>query len=699
MLAETVNAGAVVLFAITVPIADLDSTGALTGGIDGSIEGSSNLHYAPLGSTGTLTGELAGSIEGAANLHYAPLGSTGALTGELDGSIGGSANLHYAPLDSTGVLTGGLAGSVSGAASVVTPVVALTPNDFAAPSGRETLILLAISVVGDARVWWSSQDEPNIGMLNAASDVAVNDDQDITRVQWVTNLGRLILNDQSPANFSTTFADIDARFHLLRAVANADPSIATFDANASNVVEVLSTGFARWNLPVEHAFRTLADTIQPGDSILFAVTIPETISAVDATGVIEAGLEGSIEGSAGLYWPPLNATGALEGGIAGSVSGAASLTPLDSTGALTGGIDGSISGAASLGTAITHDATGALIGGLTGSIVGSAYRFPLLPSAFVTPDDRRTIVVMAITVGEDSEWYHDSPAVGVLGAGSDALLTGTQSITRVRFEGNDLILNDDPAAATLTSAFTTGGVAFRSRFHLLHHDGRSAVFDTDSVTQTTGGNFIRWSGLPAAFVNLASDVSSGDSVVVAFTMLLDLAAIGALDAGIDGSIEGAANLGHAPLVATGSLTGALTGSVAGSAALGAAVFHDATGALDAGIDGSIEGAANLGHAPLVATGSLTAALAGSIAGSGSLGAPVTHDATGALDAGIDGSIEGAADLFFAPRDAAGALTGSLAGSIEGTATLSALSALDATGVLDAGIDGSISGAANLGIRP
>ncbi len=76
----------------------------------------------------------------------------------------------------------------------------------------------------------------------------------------------------------------------------------------------------------------------------------------DPSAVLDAGLAGSIAGTADLL-NPLDASATLDAGLAGSIAGTADLlSPLDASATLSAGLAGSIAGAATLGAAIAPPA-------------------------------------------------------------------------------------------------------------------------------------------------------------------------------------------------------------------------------------------------------------------------------------------------------------------------------------------------------
>ena len=172
--ANSVEVGDRVILAIVVPSPPLDSSGTLTGELDGSVSAGAQIIE---NADASLDAGLTGSIAEEAEIHTQNSVSSASLDGELEGSISSDAAVYENAAVS---LTSGLAGSIAADGAAIAPGV-LEPTDFTAPEGRETVVLLSITV-GESRKWWSVHGDESIGSLDSGSDVNVMDDQDITRI-------------------------------------------------------------------------------------------------------------------------------------------------------------------------------------------------------------------------------------------------------------------------------------------------------------------------------------------------------------------------------------------------------------------------------------------------------------------------------------------------------------------------------------
>lgn len=567
----------------------------------------------------------------------------------------------------------------------------LTPPSFVAPPGRESVVVMGITIgdLGDGDgqggtadyIEWYQADPAN-GSLLMQSDATLIDDQLVTRVRYLANnyLGvqdsRVVFNlndNPSTVNLSDTFGEgglcENAWFHLATehgawyAPVGEDADIDV----GSNFVSL------RFN---QGPFRALADFVEEGDSVLLALTIPATESSAELTG----GLSGSVSAAGEVVTPSVDAAGELTGGLAGSVSAAGALVvpPVEAAGSLTGGLAGSVS------------AAGALV---------AAPMFTWNPPA-AHVEGRETAILMGIVVGSDDIWLRtDASTTGTLQPGSDTTIEGDQHITRVRWFDQQItsqfLLNDNPSPVSIGNQFASGGVFEHGRIHIQNAENVHAYFnvgDTDDISVNPGGNFIRWTiqgtGGGSNFFTAGRAVRAGESIVIAITVpaVSDVEGAASLTGSLAGSVAGAGAIVVHDRESEASLTGNLAGSVAGAGAL----VQNAAASLTGALSGSVDAVGAISTPPVLAAGSLTGSLSGSVAGAGAV---VAHDreSSASLTGGLSGYVAGDGAVLLLVQNAAGSLTGGLSGSVSGAgAVITAPPALAAAS-LTGSLAGSVAG--------
>ena len=235
-----------------------------------------------------------------------PLDTTGSLTGDLDGSIAGVASLGSAPapnpLDATGTLTGDLAGSIEGAASL--GGVPLTLADRVVPSETD-LVFAALIEAGVNEItryqYDGAGDADNIGTI-------LDGDTQITSTlafEWLRGGGtgcifnRRTTTDSFEDQFESGMPLRGATLYLQDSSGVASFLIADVedDRIGGGFMTVLDT------VPGAQEFCDKLRALGDGDRFILSMTT--SLIPLDATGTITGDLAGSIEGSASLGDEPL----------------------------------------------------------------------------------------------------------------------------------------------------------------------------------------------------------------------------------------------------------------------------------------------------------------------------------------------------------------------------------------------------------
>ena len=135
-------------------------------------------------------------------------------------------------------------------------------------------------------------------------------------------------------------------------------------------------------------------------------------------------------------------------------------------------------GSVSADSAVFENAAASLTGGLSGSADADGEIYERLEASdFTPPDGRDSLVVLAITVGDQTqggEWLETRSSEGLngsLGSGSDTLITGNKHVVRVRWGSGVLTINKTSSISstddTFIQIFGSGGVAEDSQLHLV----------------------------------------------------------------------------------------------------------------------------------------------------------------------------------------------------------------------------------------
>ena len=567
-------------------------------------------------------------------------------------------------------------------------VVPLALDDLPTPAGYSFLTKMLVEAGAPPSLY---RDDGSGTLLEGDDEIAPG--QDLTRIIYpgaYFQINDFPSADDIEAVFAAGGVGEAARVHLQTA-----DEVQTFDVPDVNVL-LAAGNFVRWDgLPT--AFDTLVGSIAEGDRFILGIAIPDAVvaqtgdaEAIEATGELgeATGVVGAAATRAGDA-EAVAATGEL-GEATGAVGAASARTgdaeAVEATGEL-GEATGFATGAGEqTASGAPIEATGSL-----GEATGTASAAPLVLADLPTPAGRSFVTKMLVEAGVSNLYQNQTDTDGTLIDGDD-VFSGTQALTRIRWADPVLILNDNPSAEDLEAVFASGGAAEDARFHLQTDDGVQSFDIADVTLDASGGNFTRWSGLPAAWVTLVEGIASGDrfifGVSVAITQTGDAEAIGATGelgeaAGTVGAA--AARTGDAEAVAatgelgeaTGFATGAgeQTGDAEAIAATGE--LGEATGTATAvvsrtGDAEAVEATGELGEA----TGAAGAAAARAgdaeaVAATGAIGEATGTSTAAAARTGDAEAIEAAVSL----GEATGAATVVVnrtgdAEAIEGTGSLS-----------------------------
>ena len=141
---------------------------------------------------------------------------------------------------------------------------------------------------------------------------------------------------------------------------------------------------------------------------------------------------------------------------------------------------------------------------------------PLVLADLPTPAGRTFLVKMLLEAGTPPSLYRFG-SDGSLLDGDDEIATG-QDLARILWDGSAFTLNDAPSAESMAAVFASGGAGAAARIHLQTADAVQTFDVADENLLASGGNFVRWDGLPSAFDTLADGIANGDRFILGISV-------------------------------------------------------------------------------------------------------------------------------------------------------------------------------------
>ena len=141
---------------------------------------------------------------------------------------------------------------------------------------------------------------------------------------------------------------------------------------------------------------------------------------------------------------------------------------------------------------------------------------PLVLADLPTPAGRSFLTKMLLEAGTPPSLYR-SGSDGSLLDGDDEIATG-QDLARILWDGSAFTLNDAPSAEDMAAVFASGGAGVAARIHLQTVDAVQTFDVADENLLASGGNFVRWDGLPSAFDTLADGIANGDRFILGISV-------------------------------------------------------------------------------------------------------------------------------------------------------------------------------------